>query len=81
MHASVPGARLMGTIELTSVDAEVAKLQEPHAGQSFKFHVVEVEPMRKISGRTQAGGSRGQRRRLDAPMRLVEKYLVRHPGL
>lgn len=45
------GARLTGTIEPTSVDPEVAKLQKPHAGKSFEFHVAQVEPMRKISFR------------------------------
>lgn len=45
------GARLTGAIEPTSVDPAVAKLQEPHAGKSFEFHVVEVEPTKRISFR------------------------------
>ena len=43
--------RLTGTIEPTSVDPEVARMQQPHAGKPFEFQVVEVQPTQKISFR------------------------------
>jgi len=45
------GSRLTGKIVPTSVDAEVARLQEPHAGKSFEFSVDRIEPMSSISFR------------------------------
>ncbi len=42
---------LTGTIMPTTVDAEVAKLQEPHRGKSFRFTVERIVPMRRISFR------------------------------
>lgn len=47
----VAGARLTGKIVPTMVDAEVAKLQEPHAGLPFEFRVERIEPMHRISFR------------------------------
>jgi uncharacterized protein YndB with AHSA1/START domain len=46
-----PGARLSGTIVPTTVDPEVAKLQEPHAGVVFPVFVQRVEPKRLLSFR------------------------------
>jgi uncharacterized protein YndB with AHSA1/START domain len=45
------GVRLTGTIVPTTVDADVAKLQEPHAGKAFEFTVDRIEPMRRLSFR------------------------------
>ena len=45
------GARLTGKIAPTSVDPEVAKLQEPHVGKAFDFSVERIEPERLISFR------------------------------
>src|ERR1700691_5180473 len=47
----VEGARLTGKITPTTVDPEVAKLQEPYAGTPFEFTVDRIEPMRRISFR------------------------------
>jgi uncharacterized protein YndB with AHSA1/START domain len=47
----VAGSRLTGRIVPTSVDPEVAKLQEPHAGKAFEFQVESIEPMRRITFR------------------------------
>jgi uncharacterized protein YndB with AHSA1/START domain len=47
----VPGARLSGRIVPTQVDADVAKMQEPHAGTKFEVFVERVEPMRLLSFR------------------------------
>ncbi|WP_444815041.1 SRPBCC family protein [Variovorax brevis] len=45
------GAKLTGRITPTTVDPEVAKMQEPHTGMPFEFSVVAIEPMRLISFR------------------------------
>ncbi|MGH8137724.1 MAG: SRPBCC family protein [Steroidobacteraceae bacterium] len=45
------GGRLTGRIVPTTVDAEVAKLQQPHAGKAFEFSVERIEPMKRISFR------------------------------
>jgi uncharacterized protein YndB with AHSA1/START domain len=47
----VAGARLSGRIVPTQVDAEVAKMQEPHAGTKFVVFVERIEPMRVLSFR------------------------------
>jgi uncharacterized protein YndB with AHSA1/START domain len=47
----VERARVTGRIVPTTVDAEVAKLQEPHAGKAFDFSVDRIEPMQSISFR------------------------------
>jgi uncharacterized protein YndB with AHSA1/START domain len=44
----VAGARLTGRIVPTTVDAEVAKLQEPYAGTKFEIAVDRIEPMRRF---------------------------------
>jgi uncharacterized protein YndB with AHSA1/START domain len=46
-----PGARVTGRIAPTTVDAEVAKLQEPHRGKAATFVIDRVEPMRLFSFR------------------------------
>jgi uncharacterized protein YndB with AHSA1/START domain len=45
------GARLAAKITSTTVDAEVAKMQEPYAGKAFEFTVERIEPMRRIAFR------------------------------
>ena len=47
----VEGAHLTGRIVPTRVDAEVAKLQEPHAGKRFEWTVDRIEPMHRFSFR------------------------------
>jgi len=44
-------SRLTGRIVPTTVDVEIAKLQEPHAGKSFEFSVDRIEPLQRISFR------------------------------
>ncbi len=44
----VAGRMLKGRIVPTMVDADVARLQEPHAGKSFDFWVERIEPMNRI---------------------------------
>ena len=45
------GARLTGRIVPTTVDSDIAKLQEPHAGKPFEFTVERIEPMQIIAFR------------------------------
>ncbi|MET0535459.1 MAG: SRPBCC family protein [Steroidobacter sp.] len=51
----VQGERVVGHIVPTSVDPEVAKLQEPWAGMAFDFHVERIEPMNRFSFRWHPG--------------------------
>lgn len=44
----VAGTSVTATISPTAVDADVAKLQEPHAGNRTTWHVVAVEPQRRF---------------------------------
>jgi uncharacterized protein YndB with AHSA1/START domain len=47
----VAGASIVGKLMPTTVDAEVAKTQEPYKGFRFEFAVDRVEPMRLFSFR------------------------------
>ncbi len=49
--AFAPGARLVGRIVPTTVDAEVAASQRPYEGRSFEIAVEHVDPMRRLSFR------------------------------
>lgn len=51
----VEGARVTGKIVPTTVDAEIAKLQEPHAGLACDILVDRIEPMRRFSFRWHPG--------------------------
>lgn len=46
-----PGARLTARIVPTTVDPDVAKMQEPHTGMAFEVLVERVEPPRALSFR------------------------------
>ena len=45
------GKRLTGKIQPTTVDAEVAKMQECYTGKPFAFVVERIEPMHRITFR------------------------------
>jgi uncharacterized protein YndB with AHSA1/START domain len=47
----VAGNSLTGVITPTTVDDDVARQQEPYAGQSDTWHVVSVEPQRRLAFR------------------------------
>jgi uncharacterized protein YndB with AHSA1/START domain len=47
----VAGQPITGTIQPTRVDAEVARLQAPHAGTPFTLYVERIEPMRVFAWR------------------------------
>lgn len=46
-----PNKRMIGKIVPTTVDPEVAKLQEPHRGMAFEFAIDRIEPERILSFR------------------------------
>lgn len=45
------GARVTGKIIPTTVDDEVARMQEPYAGKPYDWTVERIEPMRRIAFR------------------------------
>ncbi len=47
----VPGTSVTGVITPTTVDEDVARAQEPHAGKSDTWHIVAVEPKRRLAFR------------------------------
>ena len=47
----VAGASVTGVITPTAVDEEVARMQEPHAGKTDTWHVVAIEPRRRLAFR------------------------------
>jgi uncharacterized protein YndB with AHSA1/START domain len=47
----VAGASLTGVITPTAVDDDVAKAQQPHAGTAATWHIVAVEPQRRLAFR------------------------------
>jgi len=47
----VAGNSLNGVITPTTVDDDVARQQEPHTGQADTWHVVAVEPQRRLAFR------------------------------
>ncbi len=51
----IAGADTVGKISPTTVDPEVAKLQQPHEGKAFRISVDRVEPMRLFSFRWHPG--------------------------
>ena len=49
--AFVAGKAMTGRITPTKVDAEVAKLQQPHEGKPFEWTVERIEPEHSLSFR------------------------------
>jgi len=47
----VPGESVTGVITPTTVDDDVAKAQQPHAGKADTWHIVAVEPKRRLAFR------------------------------
>jgi uncharacterized protein YndB with AHSA1/START domain len=47
----VAGAAMLGRVVPTKVDAEIAKMQEPHTGTPFACTIERIEPMRLFSFR------------------------------
>lgn len=74
----VPGAQLSGRIRPTQVDAEVAKMQEPHSGKPFEIVVERIEPMRLLSFRWHPYAVE-EKDYASEPMTLVEFELAPTP--
>ncbi|OBH15369.1 SRPBCC family protein [Mycolicibacter sinensis] len=73
----VAGTAVTGTITPTTVDADVARLQEPHAGNRATWHIVAVEPPRRFAYRWHPFAVDADVR--DEPMTLVEFTLAETP--
>ena len=74
----VEGARVTGRIVPTTVDAEIAKLQDPYAGLACDIQVARIESMQRFSFRWHPGATEpvGD----DEPMTLVVFELEEVPG-
>jgi len=75
----VPGTRLSGRIVPTQVEADVAKMQEPHSGKKFEIVVEKIEPMRLLSFRWHPYAV-DEKDYSSEPMTLVEFELAPAPG-
>jgi len=76
----VAGKRLTGKIRPTTVDPEVAKLQEPHEGKAFEFTVDRIEPQRLISFRWHPFAIEPKVDYSKEPATLIVFELVEVPG-
>ncbi|MEB3034248.1 SRPBCC family protein [[Mycobacterium] nativiensis] len=73
----VAGTPITATITPTAVDADVARLQEPHAGNRGTWHIVAVEPQRRFAYRWHPFAVDTDVP--DEPMTLVEFTLAETP--
>ncbi|MFA5940921.1 MAG: SRPBCC family protein [Sinimarinibacterium sp.] len=76
----VAGAKLGGRIVPTTVDAEVARMQEPHKGTAFTIEVDCIEPMHRFSFRWHPYAIEAGADHASEPMTLVEFTLVQTAG-
>jgi uncharacterized protein YndB with AHSA1/START domain len=76
--AFVEGARITGRITPTRVDAEVARLQQPHKGMPFEFLVERIEPPRRIAFRWHPFAIDPAVDYSQEPMTLIEFVLAAH---
>jgi uncharacterized protein YndB with AHSA1/START domain len=74
------GARLTGKITPTTVDAEVAKMQEPYAGKAFDWTVERIEPMRRLAFRWHPHAVDSGVDYSKEPTTLIEFELLDAPG-
>ncbi|HWX38857.1 MAG TPA: SRPBCC family protein [Candidatus Sulfotelmatobacter sp.] len=74
------GARLNAKIVPTTVDAEVAKMQEPYAGKAFEWTVERIEPMQRISFRWHPYAVEEGVDYSKEPTTLIEFELAEAPG-
>ena len=68
----VAGTSVIGTITPTTVDEEVAKAQQPHAGKADAWQIVAVEPQRRLAFRWHPFGVDDDSDYSDEPTTLVE---------
>ncbi|HEV3157590.1 MAG TPA: SRPBCC family protein [Candidatus Baltobacteraceae bacterium] len=76
----VAGSRMIGRIVPTTVDAEVAKSQEPYSGVAFSVHIDRVEPLRLFSFRWHPFAVDSDSDYSNEPMTLVAFELEEIPG-
>jgi uncharacterized protein YndB with AHSA1/START domain len=74
------GARLTGKITPTTVDADVAKMQEPYAGKAFDWTVERIEPMRRLAFRWHPHAVDSGVDYSKEPTTLIEFELLDAPG-
>ncbi len=72
----VAGESVTGVITPTEVDDEVAAAQEPHAGKKSVWHVVAVEPQRRLAFRWHPYAVEPGADYADEPTTLVEFTLT-----
>lgn len=68
----VAGASVTGVITPTTVDEDVARAQEPHAGKSDTWQIVAVEPQRRLAFRWHPYGVEDDVDYSQEPTTLVE---------
>ena len=72
----VAGASVTGVITPTTVDEDVARAQEPHAGKSDTWQIVAVEPQRRLAFRWHPYGVEDDVDYSQEPTTLVEFTLT-----
>jgi uncharacterized protein YndB with AHSA1/START domain len=72
----VAGASITGVITPTTVDEDVARAQEPHAGKSDTWQIVAVEPQRRLAFRWHPYGVEDDVDYSQEPTTLVEFTLT-----
>lgn len=75
-----PATRVTGRISPTTVDPEVAKLQQPHAGKAFEIWIERIEPRRTLTFRWHPHDIEPSEDRSQEPMTLVRFELQEAPG-
>jgi uncharacterized protein YndB with AHSA1/START domain len=76
----VAGSPLKGKIVPTKVDADVAKMQEPHTGMAFHIFVERIEPMRVFAFRWHPYAVDSKKDYTKEPTTLVTFELAEAPG-
>ena len=74
------GAHLTGRITPTTVDAEIAKVQEPYAGMPFHMWIERLEPLRSFAFRWHPYAIEPDTDYSREPTTLVEFVLEEAPG-
>jgi uncharacterized protein YndB with AHSA1/START domain len=76
----VEGAAVTGVITPTTVDEDVARMQQAHAGQSDTWHIVAIEPQRRLAFRWRPYPIDPADNDSEAPTTLVEFTLSETDG-
>jgi len=75
-----PATHVTGRISPTTVDPEVAKLQQPHAGKAFEIWIERIEPRRALTFRWHPYDLDPSQDRSQEPMTRVAFELEETPG-